>query len=206
MNDPVSSQGVSDSTPVAHRGLKPGTTLNLRPHDIITEGGAVGVLLSNRPTRVWVDQADFDSIVKTYGNRVWAWIELGRFVKLYTGPGSYVSVARLVVGPGGYFIRYADGDRLNLRRANLSTEEAARSCKKPRQKTLKQGLAHAARVRKALKAAPPQPVFAPQEKTVPAVEMPTASVPSSPLPANALFAKQSLPVVATVKRHSKTQV
>lgn len=109
---------------MARMGPKPGTVQKRPPHDTVTEGGAVGVLLSNRPARVWVDQADFIRIVKAHGNRTWAWVEAAQYVKLKVDQTVSVSVARLVVGEGGRFIRYADGDRLNLRRANLNAQDA----------------------------------------------------------------------------------
>lgn len=63
-------------------GPKPGTVQKRPRHDIITKGDAVGVLLSNRPARVWVDQTDFVRIVKANGNRTWAWVEAAQYVKL----------------------------------------------------------------------------------------------------------------------------
>ena len=108
------------------RGPKPGTIIPRPPHDIITQGGAVGVLLSNRPARVWVDLVDFTGIVEKYGNRSWSWIEAAQYVRLRPDGRTGMPLARLIVGEKGRFIRFKDGDRLNLRRANLRVEEAVR--------------------------------------------------------------------------------
>lgn len=111
---------------MARRGPKPGTIIPRPPHDIITQGGAVGVLLSNRPWRAWTDLVDFSRIVKEHGNRSWSWIEAAQYVRIRPDGRTGVPLARLIVGEGGRFIRFKDGDRLNLRRANLKVEEAVR--------------------------------------------------------------------------------
>jgi hypothetical protein len=97
------------------RGRKPA------PHDILTEGDAIGVLLSNRPERVWVDRADYERIIAAKGVRAWSWHETGSFVRIAGRAERDTPVARLVleVGKGGT-VHFADGDRLNLRRANVS--------------------------------------------------------------------------------------
>lgn len=166
------------------------------PHDIITEGGAVGVLLSNRAARVWVDQADFARIVSEHGNRTWAWVEAARYVKLKIDQKVSVSVARLVVGEAGRFIRYADGDRLNLRRENLTTEEPVQPG--PRKKR-EQGLGRAPTAPKVPKAAPSRSFrgLRPQNPLAAPVQAPT---PSPPVPTRLRIVKRSPHVVGTVKR------
>lgn len=104
-------------------GPKPGSTLTLKPHDTITEGGAIGVLLSNRPERVWLDRADYDRIVTAHGHRAWSWVEASRYVRIRPTKSENEPVARLVLESDGTgFIHFSDGDRLNLRRRNLSVQ------------------------------------------------------------------------------------
>jgi hypothetical protein len=188
-------------------GPKPGTVYKRPPHDIITERGAVGVLLSNRPARVWVDQAHFDRIVKAHGNRAWAWIEASRYVKLNVGHIASVSVARLVVGEGGYFVRYHDGDRLNLRRANLSTEEPVRPSASVKREKPKEGLVYTPRTPKAPKAAASRSVVTPRMKTPSEPRTPflqamecRPKVPPPPSAATVMLSKRSTQIVSTVKR------
>ncbi|MFY9294994.1 MAG: hypothetical protein WAP03_30575 [Methylorubrum rhodinum] len=104
-------------------GPKPGSTLILKRHDTITEGDAIGVLLSNRPDRVWLDRADYERIVAAYGHRAWTWVKAARYVRIRPAPTENVPAARLVLESDGTgFIHFADGDRLNLRRKNLSVQ------------------------------------------------------------------------------------
>lgn len=104
-------------------GRKPGSSQALPPHDTITEGGAIGVLLSNRPARVWLDRADYDRIVAAYGTRAWAWVEATRYVRIRPSRTEDVPVARLVLeNEGRGYVHFGDGDRLNLRRRNLSIQ------------------------------------------------------------------------------------
>jgi hypothetical protein len=104
-------------------GRKPGSSQALPPHDTITEGDAIGVLLSNRPARVWLDRADYDRIVAAYGTRAWAWVETTRYVRIRPSRTENVPVARLVLeSEGSGFVHFGDGDRLNLRRRNLSIQ------------------------------------------------------------------------------------
>lgn len=111
-------------------GPKPGASRAFRPHDTITEGAAIGVLLSNRTERVWLDRADYDRIVAAYGTRGWVWVSTARYVRLRPSPCEDVPVARLVLeSDGSGFVRYSDGDRLNLRRENLSIQaQRERGC------------------------------------------------------------------------------
>ena len=98
-----------------------------RYHDKFTEGDAIGVLLSNRPGRVWLGQADYQRIIVAYGAVRWRWHEKLGSVVLRDRPHHYTAVARLVIGedaPG--FVQYRDDDRLNLRRANLSVDATKR--------------------------------------------------------------------------------
>lgn len=89
----------------------------------MTEGDAIGVLLSNRPARVWLDRADYDRIVAAYGTRAWAWVEPTRYVRIRPSRSENVPVARLVLeSDGSGFVHFEDGDRLNLRRKNLSIQ------------------------------------------------------------------------------------
>lgn len=125
------------------------------------------MLLSDRPARVWVDQADFDSIVKAHGNRSWSWVEADRYVNLRPDQKRSVPIARLVVGNGDRFIRYADGDRLNLRRENLSTEKPVRPGPRVKRKTPREGLVRQPRTPKVLKAAASRSTRAPRAKTPP---------------------------------------
>lgn len=158
--------------------------------DAITEGDAVGVLLSNRPARVWVDQADFDRIVKAHGNRTWAWVQAAKYVKLKVDQTVSVPVARLVVGEGGRFIRYADGDRLNLRRANLTVEEAVRPGGRVKQATAMSDMV--------MKREPPKQraLHAPDAKVRPY----SAPALPPPPPPKATALKQGVQVVGTIKR------
>lgn len=104
-------------------GRKPGSSQALPPHDTITEGEAIGVLLSNRPARVWLDRADYDRIVATYGTRAWAWVEATRYVRIRPSRAEDVPVARLVLeSEGSGYVHFGDGDRLNLRRKNVSIQ------------------------------------------------------------------------------------
>lgn len=104
-------------------GRKPGSSQALPPHDTITEGDAIGVLLSNRPARVWLDRADYDRIVAAYGTRAWAWVEATRYVRLRPSRTEDVPVARLVLeNDGSGYVHFEDGDRLNLRRKNVSIQ------------------------------------------------------------------------------------
>lgn len=194
---------------MARMGPKPGTVQKRPPHDIITEGGAVGVLLSNRPARVWIDRADFDRIVKAHGNRAWAWIEAARYVKLNVGHMASVSVARLVVGNGDRFIRYADGDHLNLRRENLSTEKPVRPGARVKRETPKQGSSRAssAKVRppgrspserqSEASSAPPVSFLQIQKRRTEAIGPPSL--------VKVMLPKQSTAVIGTVKRTVKPQ-
>lgn len=93
---------------------------NLKPHDTVTEGDAVGVLLANRPDRVWVDQIDYQRIVGEFGTKQWGWEDQGQRVYVRGHIKTNLSVPRLVLQADGQgFVQYRDGDRLNLRRANL---------------------------------------------------------------------------------------
>ena len=104
-------------------GRKPGSSQALPPHDTVIEGGAIGVLLSNRPARVWLDRADYDRIVAAYGTRAWAWVEATRYVRIRPSRTEDVPVARLVLeSEGSGYVHFGDGDRLNLRRRNLSIQ------------------------------------------------------------------------------------
>lgn len=104
-------------------GRKPGSSQALPPHDTITEGDAIGVLLSNRPARVWLDRADYDRIVASYGTRAWAWVEATRYVRIRPSRTENLPVARLVLeNDGSGFVHFGDSDRLNLRRNNLSIQ------------------------------------------------------------------------------------
>lgn len=163
---------------MARKGPQPGTVQNRKPHDTITEGNAVGVLLSNRPSRVWVHREDFTRIVQAHGNRTWAWVEAKQYVKLKVDQVVSVPVARLVVGGGGRFIRYADGDRLNLRRENLSTQDAMIRVERVK--------------RKAIASARP--------RALPAKPLATPVVASPMHAPSAKPQKQALRAVATVKR------
>ena len=188
-------------------GPKPGTVYNLPPHDIITEGGAVGVLLSNRPGRVWIDRADFDRIVKAHGNRSWSWIEATRYVSLKVDQKRSVSIARLVVGNDDRFIRYADGDRLNLRRENLSTEKPVRPGARVKRGTPKQGASRAS----SAKVRPPG--RSPSERQSTTSSAPSVSIlqiqkcrteaMGPHLPAKVAPPKRSTQVIGTFKRPSK---
>ena len=106
---------------MAKPGPKPGSTLTLKPHDTITEGDAVGVLLSNRPERVWLDRNDYERIVAMHRHRAWSWVATGRYVRIRPSKEDSAPLARLVMESDGTgCVRFADGDRLNLRRSNLS--------------------------------------------------------------------------------------
>lgn len=192
------------------KGSKPGPVLKRPPHDIITEGVAVGVLLSNRPARAWIDRADFERIVKTHGNRGWLWVEAARYVKLRTYEGADVPIARLVVGDAGHFIRYADGDRLNLRRKNLSTEEPVRPGAGVKREKPKEGLVATPRAPRVPKAAASRPVVTPRAKTSPPrlsaflrASESRLEVSPQPSPPTMMLPKRTTPVVATVKRPVK---
>ena len=109
------------SGPVGKPGPKLGSTLNLKPHDTITVGDAIGVLLSNRPDRVWLDRADYDRIVAAHGHRAWNWVKAARYVRIRPSKCEDVPLARLVLeSDGSGFIHFGDNDRLNLRRTNLT--------------------------------------------------------------------------------------
>lgn len=171
------------------RGPQPGTVQKRPPHDTIMDGkGAVGVLLSNRPWRVWIDLADFTGIVEKHGNRSWSWIEAARYVRIRPDGRTGVPLARLVVGEGGRFIRFKDGDRLNLRRANLKVEEAVRPGGRVKQATPKsdEPVKRKPTVRKVARSVTEKP------------PMPTPVLP--PPPAKATIPKQGVQVVGTVKR------
>lgn len=196
---------------MARMGPKPGTVYKLPPHDIITEGIAVGVLLSNRPARVWIDRTDFDRIVKAHGNRSWSWIEATRYVSLKVDQKRSVPIARLVVGSGDRFIRYADGDRLNLRRENLSTEKPARPSASVKREKLKGGLAHTPRTPKAPKVAASRTVVTPRMKTPSEPRIPflramegRPKVPPPPSAATVMLSKRSTQIVSTVKRQQNS--
>ncbi|ACK84883.1 hypothetical protein Mchl_4084 [Methylorubrum extorquens CM4] len=104
-------------------GRKLGSPQALPPHDTITEGDAIGVLLSNRPARVWLDRADYERIIAAYGTRAWAWVEAARYVCIRPSRTENSPVARLVLeNDGSGFVYFVDGDRLNLRRKNLSIQ------------------------------------------------------------------------------------
>lgn len=166
---------------MARRGPKPGTIIPRPPHDIITQGGAVGVLLSNRPWRCWVDQADFTGIIEKHGNRSWSWIEAAQYVRIRPDGRTGVPLARLIVGEGGRFIRFKDGDRLNLRRANLKVEEAVRPGGRVKRETP---------TRRATPA-PKAKVRTPQASSLPPALIPHTKV---------VVPKQAVQAVVTVKR------
>ena len=170
------------------RGPKPGTVQKRAPHDTITDGkGAVGVLLSNRPWRCWVDQVTFDRIVEKHGHRSWSWIEAAQYVRIRPDGRTGVPLARLIVGEGGRFIRFKDGDRLNLRRTNLKVEEPVRPGGRVKQATPK----------------PEGPVKRKPtvQKVVRAVtEKPPMPAPVLPPPAKVTIPKQGVQAVVTVKR------
>src|SRR4051795_8100199 len=107
---------------MARFGPKPGWTKPLPPHDIIeAPDGAIGVMLSNRPERVWLDRADYDRIVARFRTRKWAWIEATSYVRLRASPTKDFPVARLVLDSDAKGrVWFADADRLNMRRSNLS--------------------------------------------------------------------------------------
>lgn len=174
------------------RGPKPGTVIPRPPHDIIIQGGAVGVLLSNRPERVWVDLADFTGIIEKYGNRSWAWIEAAQYVRLRPDGRTGMPLARLIVGEKGRFIRFKDGDRLNLRRVNLKVEEAVRPGPRKEQKTHMpdMGVKREPRRQRVL--------HAPSAKVRPP-KAPVQALALSP-PTKVAVPKQAVQVVATVKR------
>lgn len=119
----------------AKPGPKPGSSRSLPPHDTITEGATIGVLLSNRPDRVWLDRADYARLITAYGTRAWVWVNTARYVRVRPSASEDVPVARAVLeSDGGGFVHYADGDRLNLRRENLSIQpqrERGRILKRP---------------------------------------------------------------------------
>lgn len=116
-------------------GRKPGYSQALPSHDTITEGDAIGVLLSNRPARVWLDRVDYDRIVAAYGTRAWAWVEATRYVRIRPSRTENLPVARLVLeSDGNGYVHFGDGDRLNLRRRNLSIQrhkEQGRAARRP---------------------------------------------------------------------------
>ena len=108
---------------MAKRGPKPWSTYTLKPHDTITEGGAIGVLVSkNPPKRAWVDCEVYDRIVALHGTRAWMWCETTRrYVRLRTSTGKEVVLARLVLeNTDKGRLKFADGDLMNHRRTNLS--------------------------------------------------------------------------------------
>jgi hypothetical protein len=109
---------------MARFGPKPGSIKTLPPHDTIeARDGAIGVLLSNRPERVWVDRADYERIVARFRTRKWTWVEATHYVRLRTSQTKDVPVARLVLDSDAKGrVWFADGDRLNLRRSNLSVK------------------------------------------------------------------------------------
>lgn len=108
---------------MAKPGPKPGSALTLKAHNTITEGDTIGVLLSNRPDRVWLDRADYERIVAAHGHRAWTWVKDARYVRVRPAPTENVPVARLVLeSDGSGFVHFTDGDRLNLRRKNLSVQ------------------------------------------------------------------------------------
>lgn len=95
----------------------------LKPHDTLTEGDAIGVLMSNHPERVWLYRDDYDRIVRQHGQRSWTWYATGRVARLVLPGGKMPSIARLVLeNDGSGFVHYCDDDRLNLRRDRLSVK------------------------------------------------------------------------------------
>jgi hypothetical protein len=67
-----------------------------------------------------VDKADFDLLVSLRVSD--QWFLNGRVVRCKTGNRNNLSVARLIMRAGdGEVVKYRDGSRLNLRRANLYT-------------------------------------------------------------------------------------
>lgn len=104
-------------------GPQPESTRTLKPHDTINDGDAIGVLLSNRPDRVWLDRDDYDRILAAHGHRAWTWVKASRYVRVRPSKTENVPVARLVLESDGTgFVHFTDGDRLNLRRKNLSVQ------------------------------------------------------------------------------------
>lgn len=90
----------------------------MRTGEVAEDGDAVGVMLSNRPDRVWLLREDYERIIGLYGLRAWAWSPRARYVRLQPAGGADLSIARLVANKEGK-IAYRDGDRINLRRENL---------------------------------------------------------------------------------------
>lgn len=91
----------------------------------------VGVPLSNRPgLYAWLYAEDHEIIVLEYGNASMFVNDNGDgrlYVRLRnTDSHRNVMVSRLIVGdPAVSFVRYRDGDRLNLRRSNLDAVKPA---------------------------------------------------------------------------------
>lgn len=98
-----------------------------RTHDTITEGDVIGVRLSNRDGRAWVDLVDYQRIVATHGAIRWFWHDKLGSVVLRDRPRHCISVARLILGEEAKgFVQYGGQDRLNLRRVNLSVDATKR--------------------------------------------------------------------------------
>lgn len=165
----------------------------LPPHDTITEGDTIGVLLSNRPDRVWLDRADYDRIVAMHQHRAWTWVKALRYVRVRPAKGKDVPVARLVLESDGTgFVHFADSDRLNLRRRSLSVQP------------------HREQYR-VLKARPPggwgrrskgNVKEAGKAPVGPLKPFPKAPAPLPPRPACKLPERPTIPVVEAVKRVS----
>jgi hypothetical protein len=90
----------------------------MRAGEVAKDGDAVGVMLSNRPDRVWLLREDYERIIDLYGLRAWAWSPRARYVRLQPAGGVDLSIARLVANKEGK-IAYWDGNRINLLRENF---------------------------------------------------------------------------------------
>ena len=90
----------------------------------------VGVKLTNRPVRAWVNRADFDAVVRAIGVTPWFSHRTGKgreYVRVSPAPKcGPVTVARLIVGvERGRWVCLKDRDHLNLRATNLDVRPSA---------------------------------------------------------------------------------
>lgn len=84
----------------------------------------VGVKLTNRPARAWVNRADFEAVVGAIGLAPWFSHATGKgreYVRVSPAPKcGPVSVSRLIAAAqSGSSVHLRDRDHLNLRARNL---------------------------------------------------------------------------------------